>query len=180
MAMCELHRLFKCIRSVTWLSSWLQIWRLSESRCLAVRQSSDRTVQRGVRGEGLCLQAITSAFVPPFFLLHFNSGQNKFSFPEGIPCGKHWDAMVLVWLTQTLLKTLVARLIQRTPYWPPLTGKNRPSHIVWVQPCTLRPLLEALLSEKVLAVVCEKQMCPHKKRGHCPLWRGLSPHSLYV
>lgn len=57
--------------------------------------SGDKAVQwqgHQAKGEGLCLQPITLAFVllsqPSLFPAVFNWGQNKFSFSEGIPWGK--------------------------------------------------------------------------------------------
>lgn len=115
-----------------------------------MRQPSNRVIQWGARGCACSpsLRLLYFCHKLSFFLLYFNSGQNKFSFPEGIPWEKYWDATGIVWLTQALLKTLVARLIQGIPHWPPVTKKNRPSHIAWVQPCTLSSLLEALLAQE--------------------------------
>lgn len=139
-----------------------------ESSCPEMRQPSDRVIQRGAKGCACSPSLWLFYFCHslPFFLLYFNSGQNKFSFPEGIPWGKQRDATDVVWSTQALLKTLVARLIQGIPHWTVVTKKNRPSHVVWVQPCTLSPVLEALLAQKEL-VARGKEMRPHKKRENC-------------
>lgn len=137
--------------------------------------SGDKAAQQqghSPRDSRLCLQPIALAFVLlsqlPFFFLYFNPDQYKFSFPEGILWGKHWDAVGIAWLIQPVLKTLFAKI----PHWT--TGiKNWPNYIAWVQPCTLSPLLDAPLAQKELAVAWGKQMWPHKNRGHHSLRRGL-------